>query len=61
MYIIKQWKTQAHSNTTQTFYSVYRGRGATGSRCQLTPLFQVWGPYMALDPHFLSCSLVPNL
>jgi len=38
------------SNTAQTSYSVYKGRGATGSRGQLTPLFQVWGPHMALDP-----------
>ena len=25
------------------------------------PLFQVRGPHMALDAHFLSCSFVPNL
>ena len=30
MYIMKQWKIEAHSNTAQTSYSVYRGRGATG-------------------------------
>jgi len=50
MYIMKQWKIQAYSNTAQTSYSVYRGRGATRSRGSIDPTFQVWGPHMALDP-----------
>jgi len=45
-----------------THISIHTGAAEPrGSGGQLTPTFQVQGPHMALDPHFLLCSLVSNL
>jgi len=59
MYIMKQWKIQAHSNTAQTSYSVYRGRGATGPGVNWPHFSGVGSTYGAWPLTFCRVNLCP--